>query len=515
MGPGIRPGRTDASSVNVVDIKERRRTRFAVDQHLQPVRDPLTEIDRLRAEVSALQESNRQLETKAAQLQAILDIAPAQIWFGDARCQKFVGNKYAYRDHRLPDGVNASFDAEILELPEGLRLEVNGRVLRPDEMPMQVAARTGRPVEGFVHEVVHPDGVRQTLVANVAPTLAEDGSVTGVVGVYFDITSRVRAEEELKRSEARITTILEHLPVAIGVLDAHGRWTMANERMRALAPETMPSRDAERRADWRAVEPLPPSEWPGARALRGEVVQPGILFIHTGPEGERYLRVSASPIECEGRREAVAAVEDVDDLVRAQQRLDLLTRELEHRTRNITARVMALVTMAQREQPADLEVFLHERLAALARTQDLLTGEPSLRLRTLLESELEPYVSERSRIELTGPEVVLTRNGAENLGMLFHELVTNAAKHGSLSGGGRLSVLWRMAADGLSIEWVEEQRTGIEKTGPLRKSSGFGSKLIDAIARNMHGKVLREVSGNAFLLKILVRDGFEPADPAS
>lgn len=470
--------------------------------------DSLAEVEQLRAELSELKERNQLLQLKAEQLQAILDVAPAQIWFGDAECKKLVGNKYAYRDHRLREGINASFDAERVELPEGLRLEVNGRVLTPEEMPMQVAARSGRPVHDFVHEVVHPDGVRQTLVANVTPTFAEDGAVTGLVGVYFDVTARVRAEDELRKSENRLAAILERLPVAVGILDAKARWNMANERMRKLSPQTMPSRDANRRAAWRAVDGVPPSEWPGARALRGEVVYPGILFTHTAVEGERYLRVSATPLQHQGASEAVAVVEDVDDLVRAERRLDLLTQELEHRTRNITARVMALVAVAQREQPQNLELFLHERLTALARTQDLLTKQPSLQLRTLLETEFAPYLARALRIELAGPDVALTRQGAENFGMLFHELVTNAAKYGCLANHGRLSVRWCIA-DALSVEWLEETPGGekFEKT-ERQPGSGFGSRLIESIARNMHGSVRREIRGSAFLCTISVRDGF-------
>jgi PAS domain S-box-containing protein len=160
-----------------------------VVQNIDEAKQTRSERERLRAELAA----------KVQELQAILDTAPVQIWFGDADCQAFHGNRYAYEEHRLKPGSNASFDAPIKELPEGLRIEVGGRVLAPEEMPMQVAARTGKPINRFEHEVVHPDGRRQTLWANVSPLLNPDGSVRRVVGVYVDITERKRVEEERKR----------------------------------------------------------------------------------------------------------------------------------------------------------------------------------------------------------------------------------------------------------------------------------------------------------------------------
>ncbi|MEW6324185.1 MAG: ATP-binding protein, partial [Nitrospirota bacterium] len=146
------------------------------------------------------QDVTESLRIKNQELQTILDIAPVQIWFGDADCGKFTGNSRAYEEHGLEPGINASFDAPVLELPSGLRIEVDGRALTPGEMPMQIAARTGKPVHGFEHDVLHPDGKRRTMLANVSPVLNPDGTVRSVIGVYIDITERKRAEEELLKS---------------------------------------------------------------------------------------------------------------------------------------------------------------------------------------------------------------------------------------------------------------------------------------------------------------------------
>jgi PAS domain S-box-containing protein len=158
---------------------------------------------------------------KAEELRALLEIAPVQIWFGDADCTAVYGNTRAYEESRLKPGINASFGAPIRELPDGLRVEANGRVLETEELPMQVAARSGRAVENFEHELVHADGVRQTMLANVSPLFGTDGTVRGVVGAYVDITERKRLEREMQLADRRKDEFLA---------------TMAHELRNPLAP---------------------------------------------------------------------------------------------------------------------------------------------------------------------------------------------------------------------------------------------------------------------------------------
>jgi two-component sensor histidine kinase len=77
--------------------------------------------------------------------------------------------------------------------------------------------------------------------------------------------------------------------------------------------------------------------------------------------------------------------------------------------------------------------------------------------------------------------ILLKPKAALSLGLVFHELATNAAKHGALSqNSGRLLVKWRRSERGgrqyLSIIWRE-------RYGPppqTARKAGFGSRLIEA-----------------------------------
>jgi two-component sensor histidine kinase len=124
---------------------------------------------------------------------------------------------------------------------------------------------------------------------------------------------------------------------------------------------------------------------------------------------------------------------------------------------------------------------------ALSATHNLLTAASwrSAALREVVQQEFRPYAPERYR--LAGPAVALSPAQALALGMLFHELATNAAKHGALTGqDGRVEVAWRVRkqADGPELEIDWQERDGPPVTPPSRR--GFGSRLIE---RSLQGQL--------------------------
>lgn len=162
-----------------------------------------------------------------------------------------------------------------------------------------------------------------------APGTLHDGR-RFVVGMALDVTERTRVEEALRASEARLAAVLEALPVGVGLHDTDGYLVLANAEMlqRYLPTRRMPSRDAERRARWRAWEhdgrAVAPSDLPGARALRGERVLPGLEMLYRQDDGrEVWTRVAAVPVrDATGAvTGVVAAITDIDALKRATEAL--------------------------------------------------------------------------------------------------------------------------------------------------------------------------------------------------
>ena len=112
-----------------------------------------------------------------------------------------------------------------------------------------------------------------------------------------------------------------------------------------------------------------------------------------------------------------------------------------------------------------------------------------MQLCDVARDSLEPYLLEgKNRVLLDGPPVALDPKSALALGIVFHELATNAIKHGSLSNrDGMVAMSWDFKDDRLiALQWQESG--GPEVSPPTR--GGFGSRLIRLeLTHELNGEV--------------------------
>jgi PAS domain S-box-containing protein len=180
-------------------------------------------------------------------------------------------------------------------------------------------------------------------------------------------------------------------------------------------------------------------------------------------------------------------VQDITDRKHAEERQQLLIRELHHRVKNTLATVQAIVGSTARTASSIDEFYqgFVGRIVSLARTHNLLTEDlwQKASLEELVQTELGPYEDEaRNRVVVEGPSVELPSEAAVPVGMAIHELTTNAAKHGALSTfGGQVDVRWKVESGGdrpiLRFAWTE--RGGPRVSVPTRQ--GFGSRLLQRV----------------------------------
>ncbi len=169
-----------------------------------------------------------------------------------------------------------------------------------------------------------------------------------------------------------------------------------------------------------------------------------------------------------------------EDRLRTEKRRRILNDELNHRVKNIIALVksIALQTGAHAASVEEYSLSLEGRLRALAFAHDQSLAGTSGDLTTLLDAEasLHRYGSRPERVTIAGRPVGLDDRTFGVMALVVHELMTNAAKYGSLSvPEGTLAVAWTIAPDGdCRISWTERGGPRVEK--PSR--TGFGSKLV-------------------------------------
>jgi len=170
--------------------------------------------------------------------------------------------------------------------------------------------------------------------------------------------------------------------------------------------------------------------------------------------------------------------------VQAEHR-ELIMAEMNHRVKNTFAMVQAIAGQTSRHTAdlADFQAAFSERLAALAHSHDLLIqGDwEEAPLRALVEAALGAYRGQAGPVTIDGPPVLLAANMVVTLTLAFHELATNAIKHGALSvPSGSIGVSWRMtpaARQGRQVELLWQERGGPAVRPPDQK--GFGSHLLE------------------------------------
>src|SRR5262245_50323904 len=172
---------------------------------------------------------------------------------------------------------------------------------------------------------------------------------------------------------------------------------------------------------------------------------------------------------------------NVTNIVEAEAQQRTLVEELNHRVRNMLTVVGAIAnqTLSKSETPELFTEAFLGRIDSMAKSYDLVSREQwgEVSLNELVSTVLDSYTRERAdRIKLGGPDIAFAPPQALALGLIFHELVTNALKYGALSTKkGRVSVTWGVEKSRLIITWLERDGDKVKK--PDRK--GFGTELIE------------------------------------
>jgi two-component sensor histidine kinase len=181
-----------------------------------------------------------------------------------------------------------------------------------------------------------------------------------------------------------------------------------------------------------------------------------------------------------------------------EDHLRFLLGELNHRTQNTLATVQAIAMQTLRGAAnKDVVDAFEGRILALSTAHSLLGRKlwATVGLRDVIDQILQPFGLNDSRVtrfSVAGKDVGLEPKAALTLAMVFHELATNAAKHGALSNGaaGKIDIAWKAEptpkGDRIQLRWQESG--GPLVTPPRRK--GFGSRLIEGgLAQELGGEV--------------------------
>ena len=143
----------------------------------------------------------------------------------------------------------------------------------------------------------------------------------------------------------------------------------------------------------------------------------------------------------------VVVVFDITDRKRPEEQIRLLLSEVNHRSKNMLSVVSAIARQTKAPSQEEFVQRFSDRIQALAASHDLLAKSEwqSIAVSELVRAQLAHFEDLIGRrIVLDGPPLKLSVAGAQCIGMVVHELATNAAKHGALSNQeGAVEITWQ------------------------------------------------------------------------
>jgi two-component system CheB/CheR fusion protein len=513
------------------------------DEHVQRLEEELRITrDRLQATIEELESTNEELKASNEEYQSVneelqssneeLETSKEELQSLNEELQT-VNGELAHRVEELAransDLKNLLQSTQIATVFLDNDLRITSFTPAMTDIVHLIETDIGRPIhhiakkieyedlEGDVRRVIRTLGTieRETFaqksgnhyLARILPYRSINNVIEGAVVTFLDVTRLSRAEEKLKESEARLRAIVEGIPQLVWRARDNGLWTWSSPQWTDFTGQ---SEQESLGSGWLNV--VAPEDHERVLTAWREAEQTGVLSIehklwNARERAHRAVHLRAtrvkngegSPVEWFG------TATDVHELLRLQERQQVLMHELQHRVRNVlgVVRSVARRTGSSSDNVEAYSRTLDGRITAMARTQNILTSAPMARidLKALVTAELTAQGARLdNQVSISGPVISLSGKAAESLTMGVHELATNAVKYGALSvPGGHISVSWQVKnppkGGMLVLTWRE---SGVKVTRPDKR--GFGSELIEhAIPYDMGGKGRLEFNGDGVI----------------
>ncbi len=495
---------------------------------------------------------NRNLRARIGELETIFETVPIGIAIAeDAACLLIRSNPALERILEIAPGANASRSGPVGERLEHFRSYRDGRETQPEEMPMQVAARTGQPVTGVESELRFIDGRTKRVYGTASPLFDEDGNPCGSVGAFLDVTEWRRVEAALKDNEEQLRLAVQATDLGLFDRDVTTNILRWSERCKAIfglppdAPITLdefyrrlhpedhprvhkaneraldPEGDGTYEAEYRCIWEDGTVRWAAAKGRAHFEGQGG---------DRRAVRIVGTVQDITGRKDAEAQLKAAKEAAETASRAkDRFIAVLSHELRTPLSPVVTAVSLL--EMTPGLSPEVQEYLAMIRRNIELetrliddlldlsrvISGKLRLERRPTHLNDLVRHVldivadevHEKGLIVETGLDARpdLVDGDPARLQQVIWNLVKNAAKFTSNGGtirvatrsveAGRIEVEVRDSGKGISAEAMPHIFDAFEQGDPAITQEfgglGLGLSIAKAIV-NRHGGTIQVAS---------------------
>jgi PAS domain S-box-containing protein len=436
--------------------------------------------------------------------------------YADAFLAAIVENSNDAVVGKLLDGTVISWNAGATRIYGYSAAEMIGQSIRklfpPDrydeEDQIMGAITAGRIVPMMETQRLRKDGSLVDVAITVSPVRDKDGKIFAASNVGRDITEALAINRKLVERESEFRILADNIAQLAWIAAPDGALTWYNQRWYDYTGTTF---DDMKGWGWKAVHRPDLVEGITARFL--DCVERGVPWEDTFPlrsaTGEyRWFLSRAVPIrDDEGKiTRWFGTNTDITERLDAQRRIELLLMEVNHRSKNLLAVIQSLVRQTV-AGGGDVIDRLEQRIAGLSANQDLLVERlwSDVPVREMVEAQLRFLGDDGERVEIAGPDLMITPAAAEPIAMAIHEMATNAIKYGALSSPhGRVAVTWSVDSSGedeaiFSIAWQESSGPAVAQ--PERE--GFGGRIIRDVPRaKLRGAVEVDYAKEGFRWKL-------------
>lgn len=321
--------------------------------------------------------------------------------------------------------------------------------------------------------------------------------LAGVAGTLLELKReaavRDRIASELMREKWRHALTLEAGKVGSWTFDLVTGKVSGNDMLRQMYG--LPP-DASMRIDDLLARTEPDDVETFNAALQQSVTQDADFAVEFRLLSGRWLSARGRVYERDASgqpRVMMGITIDMTEAREAAEHTRHLLLELNHRVKNTLAMTQSIArqTMRQKPDPQEFIDSFSGRIRTLADAHSLLADRDwaGVGLVELVQSQVEPYaLAAGDRLIVSGADAQLPPDHALGLGIILHELASNAARHGALSGEtGHVAVAWEIVDGTLTLDWLEQGGPAVTAAPMI----GLGSRLIHRSLDKILGSQVR------------------------
>jgi PAS domain S-box-containing protein len=452
------------------------------------------------------------------------------------------------------EGIITSWNKAAEQVYGYLVEEVLGKdasILAPPHLRDETKKLTETVIQGEkVHQYetlrLRKDGALINVSITLSPVFDITGRLVAISGIVRDVTERIRSEEALRESEARMRLFYESDMLGVCYYNVDGSITDANDKFLEIVGYTREDLQAEK-VNWNKMTP------PEYRSLDEQIIAELKNTGLKGPKEKEYIRKDGSRVPvivgaatfdkaCNG---GTAFVLDITENKKTEETLANIgitrKKEIHHRIKNNLQVISSLLDLQadKFDNPKVIEAFRESQNRVISMAlihEELYKGEGTDTLdfceyiKELTENLFRTYRLNSKNIHL---KMDLEKNALFNmdiavpLGIIVNELVSNSLKH-AFSGRDRGEIRIELRREENRehkkegnkftsfILTVSDNGIGIPENLGIQDLDTLGMQLITALVDQLDGKLeLKRNNGTEFNIRFKVtEENNQISDPA-